>query len=393
MKDVPLSSRDAQIENSTFKVRAVTDTDEHRTLLAIQKLQGFGKATLDPLRQAIDLVANDNNYHPVRHYLESLTWDGVERLSGWLKTIGGCVVEAEESEVAQDNPYLSSVSRLVLVSAVKRIFEPGCKADSVLVLEGPQGVGKSRIIQALCPKVEWFSDSLPGNLQDKDARQHLQGKWIVEMAELASINRSTIEATKAFITAQIDEYRPPYGRNVVSIPRQCIFIATTNSLDWARDDSGNRRFLPVRFDGDLDVAYMAQNRDQLWAEAYQAFRKGEDIHLKGDALRIAQAEQSARQPGDPMTEAVLKMHAELRATAPATAEAIVCAVFGVAGKPTNADLKRVTGILTRAGYKSSRKRIGRQRMCIWWHNDLGVMPINVWQSPTNGEEDPSGWHD
>jgi predicted P-loop ATPase len=196
-----------------------------------------------------------NQYHPVRDYLDSLHWDGIPRVSGMFQTY-------HRSQMAAS--YLEEVATLWMVGAVARIYEPGTKFDYVIVLEGEQGLGKSTFLETLASK-PWFLDSLP-NLQDKDASTNIQGAWICEIAELAAMNRSTIEAVKAYLSRNVDRVRPPYGQRRIDIPRSTVFAGTTNPKHYLHDPTGSRRFWPVKV-GRCDFQSLIRDRDQLWAEA------------------------------------------------------------------------------------------------------------------------------
>ena len=244
---------------------------------------------------------------------------------------------------------------MFLVGAVARIYEPGCKADYVAVFEGPQGVGKSRACAALGEK--WFSDSLPDVTRDKDAAQHLRGKWIIEISELSALSRAEAEALKSFISRPVERYRPPYGREEVIEPRQCLFVGTTNRATYLGDDTGGRRFWPVKV-GRVDVDALVSDRDQLFAEAVTAYRNGEqwwpDEAFERDHIR---AEQEARFEADawePEIEYFLASRSRVQVSEIAReALGIVTAKIGTA------EQRRISRILTRLGWTSDRDWRGR----------------------------------
>ena len=269
--------------------RAITDTD-------VTLLQGYIQRTYSirisqqVAQQAVVADAETRRIHPVREWLDGLVWDGVKRLDAWLHSAFGANVDA----------YHQAVGAKVLAAAVRRVRDPGCKFDHVMVLEGEQGKGKSRACAALFG-TKWFTDNLAHDLADKDAQQGMAGKWGIELAELNVLVRSTSQAAKAFFSRQVDYYRPSYGRSFVERPRQCIFIGTTNEFDYLADPTGNRRYWPV-FCDKADVEWIADNRDQLWAEAAYAESLGEALWLDDEKLRRkATAKQDNRVAEDVWT--------------------------------------------------------------------------------------------
>lgn len=232
------------------------------------------------IQDAWSIVCGERAFHPVREYLESLTWDGEERLSTMLVRHLG----------AEDNEYVRTVTRKWMCAAVARIFTPGVKFDTMLVLVGQQGIGKSTLASTLSKG--WFSDSLQ-KLEGKDAYEGLMGVWIVELAELAAAKRSDVESIKNFISKREDTFRPAYGRHNIVCPRQCVFYGTTNDPDFLKDKSGNRRFWPVWVTGRGNGAEELKGEvDQLWAEAVHRLRSGETLWLDTEELRgLAAAEQ------------------------------------------------------------------------------------------------------
>lgn len=260
------------------------DADDVRTAEWLQ-LRGVNVAPL-VVGRAVGAVAREHRIHPVRDWLEHLRWDCTPRIETWTSTYLGAAPTA----------FHHTVGALWLISAVARIFRPGVKADHMLILEGPQGARKSTAIKVLAGE-DWFTDELP-ELGSKDAAIHMQGVWIVEIAELDAIGRAEVSRIKAFLTRTTDRFRPPYGRYTVEVPRQCVFAGTVNPDTYLRDETGNRRFWPLRC-GTIDIAALARDRDQLWAEAVHRFREGAIWWIEDPAiLADATAAQEARYQAD-----------------------------------------------------------------------------------------------
>jgi predicted P-loop ATPase len=241
----------------------------------------------------IQVVACDRPYHPVREYLLSLKWDGKWRLATWLHQYLGANGSLE---------YLSAIGRKFLMSAVARILHPGCQADHILVLEGLQGLGKTSVARALAVQPEWFAGSLP-DVHSKDAPLQLAGRWIIEIAELKAVRVGQLEAVKSFLSETIDTFRPPYARRSAQFPRQCVFLGTTNETEYLRDRTGNRRFWPVRV-ARIDLTAILRERHQLWAEAVQCVKDGEQWHLTQAEAEMAKTEQAERVPQSELDLAV-----------------------------------------------------------------------------------------
>lgn len=263
----------------------IRDVDFSGVRNYIETIYGIvGKSKID---DALALEFERRSFHPVQDYLSAVKWDNIERVDTLLIEYFG----------ADDNQYTREAIRKMLVGAVARIFDNGCKFDTALVLVGNQGDGKSTFISKLGGA--WFSDSFT-TMRGKEAFEQLQGAWLVEMAELSALRKSDIEAIKHFLTKQEDTYRPAYGRTVETFKRQCVFFGTTNKYGFLNDPSGNRRFMPIDTNmakATRDIFKMSQYEiDLIWAEAVQLYKDGETLYLSPVANQIALIEQ--RNHGD-----------------------------------------------------------------------------------------------
>jgi len=229
-------------------------------------------------------VAFENKYDPLTAFLNGLKWDGVPRISNWLKTY--CCAKAENPE------YLEKVSRRWFISLVARGFEPGCKVDTVLVLESLGGVGKSTVFKIIGG--EWFNDTAI-QLGDKDSRLLASKYWICELAEIVALRNSDHNILKNFFSSAVDHIRPPYGKKIVPLPRRCVFVGTTNDNKYLVDETGNRRYLAVAVEYTEDgLAALRRDREQLLAEAVAAYRAGEQWHFDFSEISLIEAEAEER---------------------------------------------------------------------------------------------------
>ena len=244
----------------------------------------------DLVFEVAQCVADETVDHPVRTWLDGLCWDGVERVPDLLiRTLG-----------AAPSPLVREMARVFLVSAVARALAPGCKVDTMLVLVGKQGSGKSRFCRALCPFADWFGDT-PIDLRSKDAYLALQGKWIYEHAEMESLRGRSAARVKSYLSSPVDTFRAPYGRATQDHARGCVFIGTSNHPDLFDDGTGSRRFLPVTT-GVIRLADLERDRDALWAEAVARYRRGETWHLDTTMEAAQRAEAPRFQLTDPHRE-------------------------------------------------------------------------------------------
>jgi predicted P-loop ATPase len=339
--------------------RALTDKDV-TDLQEWMQLAGLMNISHDNVRLAVDSHARDHAYHPVLDYLESLRWDDTERLNSWLTSYLG----------VEHNDYSQAVGAMFLISMVARIFEPGCKADHMMVLEGSQGELKSTACAILAG--DWFSDCLPDITSGKDASQHLRGKWLIEVAEMHAINKAEASLLKSFISRTTERYRPSYGRLEVIEARQCIFIGTSNKDVYLRDETGGRRFWPVKT-GTIKLAELEADRDQLFAEAVARYRAGEAWWPdKAFERKHILPEQEQRFESDAWEEPIAQFLASQTRT---TIMQVAIGSLGYQGKhripndrdtPINrlgtADQRRIAAVMTTLGWRQGKRDMhGR-----WW---------------------------
>ena len=318
--------------------------------------RGFKRVGRALARDVIALEAQGHAFNPVQDYLNDLQWDATPRISRFLFDHCGTVAEGETADELRDhNRYIEAVTRCFFVAAVARIFEAGCKHDSMWVLEGPQGSLKSWMLRALAVRDEWFSDSLPENLGSKDARAHLAGRWLIEMGEVAQFRRGEVETIKSFLSCQIDTFRPAYGRSDVSVPRSCVFIGTTNAETYLHDATGNRRFWPVRV-GDIRLATIRPIVGQLWAEAVSVYHAGAPWWLAADLEGIAAGEQRQRLAQDPWQDVLAGVVADCPMGGKVTTAECFDKLEVEAGHRTRSDEMRVGAILRDLGMVRKKQR-------------------------------------
>jgi putative DNA primase/helicase len=260
--------------------------DSDNAALKVYLSNTYGLYSPTKTKDAVLAVAAEKAYHPIKEYLEELpAWDGTPRVETLFIDYFG----------AADTTYTRAVSRKSMVAAVARIYHPGTKFDSVPILNGPQGIGKSTFFAKLAG--EWFSDSLTlTDMRDKAGPEKLQGYWILELGELAGMRKADVETVKSFISRVDDKYRASYGVSVESHPRQCVIVGSTNAESgFLRDITGNRRFWPIPVSGSSRKKAWQITKDevaQIWAETLVLYRRGEKLYLEGEDAVLAVAEQA-----------------------------------------------------------------------------------------------------
>jgi predicted P-loop ATPase len=322
-------------QESDFRPRPCTDVDIGLTQEKLQHL-GLKQLSKDVMHQAVDIRAQECGFHPVRDYLEGLEWDGTSRISSLFTRYFG----------AEETDYAMAIGTMFPIAMVARIYEPGCKADHMVVLEGPQGTMKSTACAVLGGR--WFSDSLPDVTAAKDASQHLRGKWLMEVPEMHAMDRADTARLKAFLTRTTERYRPSYGRREVIEPRQCVFIGTTNKTIYLRDETGGRRFWPIKTTT-IDIDALVRDRDQLFAEAVARYQEGKSWWPDKDFERQSIMPEQAQRYESDVWEEVIAEYLKTR-TKVTVGEVARYALFIETSRVGTADQRRITTAMEQVGW-------------------------------------------
>lgn len=333
-------------------------TDEMITEVGLSIRRTYKLRLSSPsVHEVVVYIAKKLAYHPVRDYLNGLQWDGERRIDRLLADYVG----------AEDDDLNRELSRRFLISAVARVMDPGCKVDTTLILVGAQGSRKSTFFRLLCG-AEWFSDSAL-DMRNKDAYISLGGTWFYELAELAAMQPRDAETVKAFLSAPVDRYRPPYGRNLKRSPRQCVFVGTTNEAAFLNDLTGARRFWPAKV-GDIRLGDLQRDRDQLWAEAVEAYKGNERWWLELNADAELRDRHQAFEHDDPwagLVEKWLAGNGVVSRTSGVTVATILEAAIEMdADRMRKGDEMRVAAILGALGWTKKRARMGGDRTMRWF---------------------------
>ena len=308
-------------------------------------------------------ASEDRTYNPVKEYLEGLKWDGKPRISAWLPTI----FDADDTEINR------AFGRMFLISAVARALDPGCQVDTMLIIEGEQGIRKSTAVQELFG-AEFVNGSMT-KFTGKDVGMEMQGIWAVDLGELSAFSGTTIQTIKNFVTLRSDRYRPPWGRHFIKRPRRIVFIGSTNEENYLRDPTGARRFWPFHA-RKADVDLLRRHRDQMWAEAVQAYRDKEQWWIdKGSALdRLAQEVQSDRYKEDVWAQKIdsFLFSPETRARACVTTAEVLSFLNITTDRQSDDTEGRVIAHLKRQGWQKKRCMRHGQNLNWWFPPDADL---------------------
>lgn len=341
--------------------------------------------------QILRIARKFGSFNPVADYVTSTEWDRIPRIGGvgdyqspgWLVTYCRAqTIDLDGTDIAE---YVRDVGAKWLIGAAARALRPGCKMHTVLVLEGEQGDKKSTAFETLGG--EWFTDS-PIEIGSKDALMQAGSSWIAELAELASVIKSETQAQKAFLTSSTDKYRPPYGRSVVTFKRMCVFCGTVNpsrdgTVDYLSDDSGERRWWPVRVGGVGDVLALSADRDQLWAEAVHRLNSDERWWFEKSEQHVADKVTEQRHREDPWADIIINWARRAVAgltgignsTRPRdrwTLAEVAKQALEIDAKDLRKQTKAVASALVAAGFNSKQERVGNDRPRMWSHPELSI---------------------
>lgn len=322
-----------------------SDMDDIRCVLWLSQAYGIA-VRQDIVMSAVLLVADQHHYHDVREYLEGLVWDGTPRVRAW---------PARYLHVG-DSEYVQLAGMKWMIAAVARVMQPGCKADNVLILEGKQGWGKSTALEVLAGKA-WYTNS-PIRIGEKDTYAVMAGKWIIELAELDSLNKSDSSAAKSFFATETDRFRNFYGKRATDVHRQGVFAGSVNFDTYLKDESGNRRYWPIRVGGPVDIEALRRDRDQLWAEAVHLYRKRVIWHVTEEERPLFEIEQTERYEGDVYEDKIARA---IEYSARTTMEEILADVLKLdTSKWTLPEQRRVGKALKSLGWVRKRESTGKR---------------------------------
>jgi predicted P-loop ATPase len=349
-----------------FKVHPLDDDD----VIALCSFQSMIPLSSDMTKTAhgITLGSKYNTINPAKSFFSGLVWDGKPRLDSWLKRYCGCTVD--------DPDYVAAIGRKWLVAAVARIYRPGTKFDSMIVLEGKQGIGKSTALKVLATfgkekdAISYFTDNVRlDRIEDRDETTKTKGKLIVEIAEMANFSKKDEGELKKWLSMTDDEYRVPYERNNRIFARQFIVAGTINPIDgYLKDPTGNRRYWPVMCTN-FDIEALRADKDQLWAEAVHVYKKGESLYLDEALYDKANKAASHRFATDTWADAISELIADKKDI---SIDEILKGLGFETRNTNDVHAKRIGRIMTQKGWERRQKRVGHERVRVWVRPDAAA---------------------
>jgi predicted P-loop ATPase len=341
----------------------VEDINDLRLTLALEHSISVSQADGETI---INRLAKGNAYHPVLRYLEEVSnthGDDTTIIQGLASRYFGTTESIYEI-------YLKKM----LVAAVARVFEPGCKVDTALILQGPQGLGKSTFFSTLAGS-DWFDDSMGAATGERDERLKLHQFWFLEWGELESIFRKKdVASTKAFLSSQVDTVRPPYGRQALTLKRRSVIVGSTNQNDFLTDSTGNRRFWVVPVKKRIDIKTLEAERDRIWAAAVSLYRSGFPWWLTPDEEAIAAEFNEHWQAEDPWTPAIRAYLLDYRDRETTTATILTHVLSIEVGNQTRVHEMRAAEILKGLGWERVQRRDGNRRLKVWVKPEVVTNP-------------------
>lgn len=358
---------------SIKKGQPITDTDYIHIKAFLAYIYSY-EPNVNLIAEATFLAADTNKYHPVKNYLNSLKWDNKTRLDTWLNKVTN----------AGGNIYVSLVGKKFICAMIKRIYNPGCQFDNLIVFEGKQGIYKTTMLRILGG--EWYAP-FSIKAESKDAVDVMTGKWLLEMEELTAMKYGDIEHIKAFLSRTVDRVRLSYRRNAQDFPRQCVFAGTMNPIGdnrYFRDSSENRRFWPIECKGVIDINWLKENRDQLFAEAKHIYEQEALFLDNQDAIKISIEKQNERKPEDGWIDLILDYTENLNAVS--LSDLLINCLHFQKEKINTSAITRI-GICMRSMGWLSRKFGGKQKR-YYVRPDISMADsTNITQELWENEED------
>ncbi|MDK2769944.1 MAG: virulence-associated E family protein [Sphingomonas sp.] len=340
--------------SASWKPRTLQDRDYSEAVMWLEGMHMTPKAS--NIAAVIQTVAEHSSFDRLREYLEGLKWDGVKRLDGWLTYYMGVA----------DGVHARAVGKRWLISSVARGLEPGCKVDTMPILEGPQGALKSTALRKLYSD-EFFTDEL-SDIGSKDAKMEMQGVWGLEVGEMHRFGAAETSAVKKFLSSQNDRFRPPYGRSIIEAPRRVVLLGTINPEGnaYLKDVTGARRFWPLTV-GSIDIEAIEKDRDQLWAEAVELYKNRVPWWMQEDERGAVEAEQEKRSDVDVWVDIIAPI---LRAERKMT-QLQIFKELGIAHKDVDwRHAGRVGRIMKKLGWTARRDRSGGDDQTTFYHPDF-----------------------